>query len=146
MDTVLQSRKPVHVSAQSKQILPFVFARHNKYYLFTLAGYKPVTAKKCDHQQCLLCTWYTKIFYNFLVLVCILSFLCVVFKCMSLMEQEKSTISEKLANMIQDLNVANLEYERLKREATTKQEQDRSTINNMQTEIRNLRLEFDETS
>ena len=65
---------------------------------------------------------------------------------MSLMEQEKSTISEKLANMIQDLNVANLEYERLKREATTKQEQDRSTINNMQTEIRNLRLEFDETS
>ena len=38
-----------------------------------------------------------------------------------------------------------VEYERLKREATGKQEQDRGTINNLNSEIRNFRAQFDET-
>ena len=41
------------------------------------------------------------------------------------MEQEKSVLAEKLATLHNDLAAANMEYDRLKREAVSKQEQDR---------------------
>ena len=41
-----------------------------------------------------------------------------------MVEQEKSTLAEKLSNVQQDLKGSNLEYDRLKREALAKQEQD----------------------
>ena len=66
------------------------------------------------------------------------------FQALSLVEQEKSTLAEKLANSQHDLGSANLEYERLKRDALGKQEQDRNVINELQNELKNFRSQFEE--
>ncbi|XP_076086637.1 uncharacterized protein LOC143057256 isoform X1 [Mytilus galloprovincialis] len=64
---------------------------------------------------------------------------------MSLLEQEKSTLGEKNNNLTMDLANANVEYERLKRDYYAKQEQDRTTINGLGSELKNFRSQFDET-
>lgn len=62
---------------------------------------------------------------------------------LSLAEQERSTLQERLSNTQHELAEANVEYERLKREAQSHQEQDRGTINNLKAEIDNFRVQFD---
>ena len=61
------------------------------------------------------------------------------------MEQEKVTLQEKNSLLIGELNDANLEYERLKRETMTQAEQDRNTIGDLGAEVKNLRAKFEET-
>ncbi len=63
---------------------------------------------------------------------------------MSLVEQEKSTLQERLAQANRDFSHATLEYERLKRDALAHQEQDKNTINELQNELKNFRKQFDE--
>ena len=65
---------------------------------------------------------------------------------MSLVEQEKSTLGEKLANAMRDLAAANMEYDRLKRDALAKQEQDRANINQVNNELKNFRSQFEDTT
>lgn len=64
---------------------------------------------------------------------------------MSLLEQEKSTLQEKNNNLTMDLANSNVEYERLKREYYARQEQDRTTMNGLNGELKNLRSQYDET-
>ncbi len=64
---------------------------------------------------------------------------------LSLMEQEKSSLQEKLGGVQQELGTASVEYDRLKREAASKQEQDRGTINSLQSELKNFRGQFEDT-
>lgn len=64
---------------------------------------------------------------------------------MSLLEQEKSTLAEKNNNLTMDLANSNVEYERLKREYYARQEQDRTTMNGLNGELKNLRSQYDET-
>ena len=64
---------------------------------------------------------------------------------MSLLEQEKSTLQEKNNNLNMELASANVEYERLKRESQARQEQDRTNINGLQSELKNFRSQFEQT-
>ena len=64
---------------------------------------------------------------------------------LSLVEQEKSTVQEKLQQTQLDLSNAHMEYDRLKRDALAHQEQDKNTINELQNELKNFRKQFDET-
>ena len=64
---------------------------------------------------------------------------------MSLLEQEKSTLQEKNNNLNMELASANVEYERLKRESQARQEQDKSNINSLQSELKNFRSQFEQT-
>ncbi len=70
--------------------------------------------------------------------------LCSSFQVLSLVEQEKSTLQERLAQANRDFSNATLEYERLKRDALAHQEQDKNTINELQNELKNFRKQFDE--
>ena len=67
------------------------------------------------------------------------------FQTISLLEQEKSTLSEKNNNLNMELASANVEYERLKRESLARQEQDRTNINGLQSELKNFRSQFEQT-
>ena len=69
-----------------------------------------------------------------------------VYQALSLAEQERSALQEKLSNLNHELAEANVEYERFKRDAVAKQEQDRGTINNLQAEFRGFREQFDEAT
>jgi hypothetical protein len=64
---------------------------------------------------------------------------------MSLLEQEKATLAEKLGNTCKELEASNLDYDKLKREAIGKQEADRSAILNLQSELKGFREQFEET-
>lgn len=64
---------------------------------------------------------------------------------MSLLEQEKATLGEKLSNTSQQLETANMDYDKLKREALGKQEADRGTILNLQSELKGFREQFEAT-
>jgi len=68
-----------------------------------------------------------------------------VFQTISLLEQEKSTLSEKNSNLNMELASANVEYERLKRESLARQEQDRANINSLESELKNFRSQFEQT-
>ena len=61
-------------------------------------------------------------------------------------EQERSVLQERLSNTQHELAEANVEYERLKREAQAHQEQDKANINNLRSEIENFRVHFDNTT
>ena len=74
--------------------------------------------------------------------VCVCSFLP---QALSLLEQEKSTLQEKHSQLQSDLASANLEYDRLKREYQARVEQDRNNINSLQSEMKNFRVQFEET-
>ena len=63
---------------------------------------------------------------------------------LSLMEQEKSTLMEKLATVQQELADARLEYERLKRDSLGRQEQDHNVMVNLQGELKSFRSQFEE--
>jgi hypothetical protein len=63
---------------------------------------------------------------------------------MSIAEQERSALTERLNALQRDLGVANSDFDRLKRESLTKQEQDRSAINNLTAELKNHRQQADE--
>jgi hypothetical protein len=52
---------------------------------------------------------------------------------------------EKNNNLNMELASGNVEYERLKRESQARQEQDRSNINSLQSELKNFRSQFEET-
>ncbi len=65
---------------------------------------------------------------------------------MSILEQEKSTLQERYTQLQCDLNCANMEYERLKREYQTRLETDRSNINTLQSELKNFQQHFEETT
>ena len=67
------------------------------------------------------------------------------FQALSLVEQEKSTVQEKLQQTQLDLSNAGIEYDRLKRDALAHQEQDKNTINELQNELKNFRKQLDET-
>ena len=69
----------------------------------------------------------------------------IILQALSLVEQEKSTVQEKLQQSQLDLSNANMEYDRLKRDALAHQEQDKNTINELQNELKNFRKQFDET-
>lgn len=64
---------------------------------------------------------------------------------MSLLEQEKSTLSEKNNTLTMELANINVEYERLKREYLARQEQDKNNMNALNQELRNLRGQFEDT-
>ena len=64
---------------------------------------------------------------------------------MSLLEQEKASLQEKLANVNNELETSNIDYEKLKREALGKQEADRNSILNLQGELKSFRDQFEET-
>ena len=64
---------------------------------------------------------------------------------LSLMEQEKSSLQEKLANTCNELDQSNTEYEKLKREAVAKQDSDRTAIINLQGEVKQARETYEET-
>lgn len=68
------------------------------------------------------------------------------YQALSLVEQEKSTLAEKLANTNRDLAAGNLEYDRLKRDALARQEQDRANINEVNNELKNFRAQFEEAT
>jgi hypothetical protein len=63
---------------------------------------------------------------------------------MSIAEQERSALTERLNALQRDLGIANSDFDRLKRESLTKQEQDRSAINNLTAELKNHRQQADE--
>ena len=69
-----------------------------------------------------------------------------IFQALSLVEQEKSTLGEKLANTLRDLATLNLDYDRLKRDSIARQEQDRTSINQLNNELKNFRAQFEETT
>ena len=64
----------------------------------------------------------------------------------SLLEQEKGTLAEKLANAQQELADLNVRYERLNREAQTRAETDRSNILNLQGQLKDFRQQFEEAT
>ncbi len=64
---------------------------------------------------------------------------------LSLAEQEKSSLQEKLQQTQHEASSAHLEYERLKRDALAHQEQDKNTITKLQDELREFREQFEET-
>lgn len=63
----------------------------------------------------------------------------------SLIEQEKATLQEKNAVLVNDLSQANSEFECLKREAQGQHEQNRAIIISLQGELKNFRAQFEET-
>lgn len=69
-----------------------------------------------------------------------------IFQAISILEQEKGILQEKLAKTQQDLTDAIVEYDRLKREAQTRTETDRSNIFALQGELKNFRQQFEEAT
>uniref|UniRef100_A0A7N4PG49 Ciliary rootlet coiled-coil, rootletin n=1 Tax=Sarcophilus harrisii TaxID=9305 RepID=A0A7N4PG49_SARHA len=63
---------------------------------------------------------------------------------LSLKESEKTALSEKLLGTQQSLATMSMDLERQKRDALTRQEQDRSTVNALTSELRDLRAKFEE--
>ena len=63
---------------------------------------------------------------------------------LSRIELEKSSLQEKLGIAQDELSGLGLEYERLKRDALAKQEQDRHVISELQAEFKNFRQQFEE--
>ena len=69
---------------------------------------------------------------------------CITLQAISLLEQEKGTLVEKLANAQQDLADLNVKYDRLNREAQTRAETDRSNIISLQGQLKDFRQQFEE--
>ena len=64
---------------------------------------------------------------------------------LSLAEQEKSTLQERLATTQGELEQSNVDYDKLKREAIAKQEADRNSIRDLESELKGAKELFDET-
>ena len=64
---------------------------------------------------------------------------------MSLLEQDKASLEKKLSNTSQNLETANVDYDKLKLEAAAKQEGDRNTILNLNSELTGFRELFEKT-
>lgn len=64
---------------------------------------------------------------------------------LSLLEQEKYTLNEKVKQTAEDLQELLAELERLKRDASTRTEQDRAAIASSSQEIRRLKQQLDES-
>ncbi|AWP11438.1 putative rootletin-like [Scophthalmus maximus] len=60
-------------------------------------------------------------------------------------EAEKAALTEKLTVLQQDLAIADMELERTKREAHSKHEQDKNTTAVLQSELKDLRAQFEES-
>lgn len=90
--------------------------------------------KNCSYSGCL-----------HLCIVTLCDVVCV-FQALSLVEQEKCTLQEKLNNLNLDLENSSTEYDRLKREALARQEQDKLCINSLNSELRNFRVQFEEST
>ncbi len=60
------------------------------------------------------------------------------------MEQEKSSVQEKLQQTQHELSATALELERSKRDANAHAEQDKHTIAELQQELKNFRAQFDD--
>ena len=83
--------------------------------------------------------------FDLQTLIKLLKYQFCILQALSVAEQERSVLSERLNGLQRDLGNANNDFERLKRESLTKQEQDRGTINNLTAELKNFRQQFDET-
>jgi uncharacterized protein involved in exopolysaccharide biosynthesis len=68
------------------------------------------------------------------------------FQSLSLAEQEKSTLQERLNNAQREHANLSMDYDRLKREAIARSEQDKATINNAQADLKRFRLQFEEAT
>lgn len=68
------------------------------------------------------------------------------FQTMSLAEQERCALVEKNTAMTMELANSSVEYERLRRESQARQEQDRSSINGLQSELKNFRSQFEQAT
>ena len=64
---------------------------------------------------------------------------------LSLAEQERSSLQEKLVNVQRELENAFMENERQKREWNARHEQQLNNINSLQSELKNQRANFEET-
>ena len=64
---------------------------------------------------------------------------------LSLLEQEKYTLNERVKQTAGDLQELLAELERLKRDAATRGEQDRAAIASSSQEIRRLKQQLDES-
>ena len=65
---------------------------------------------------------------------------------LSLAEQEKSTLQEKLNNSQRETATISMDYDRLKREAVARAEQDKATINSTQNDLKKFRIQFEEAT
>ena len=63
---------------------------------------------------------------------------------LSLLEQEKSGLLERLGSVQTELTTAHSEYERLRREGQARSEQDRNVIINLNAETKNWRAQCEE--
>ena len=71
-------------------------------------------------------------------------FICV--QSLHLAQQEKNTIAEKLSNAQREMANASMEMDRIKREAFSKAEQDKDSMNALQTEIKDIRAHFEDAT
>ena len=74
--------------------------------------------------------------------LCVTSFL----QSLHLAQQEKNAIAEKFSSAQRELANASMEMDRIKRESFTKAEQDKGSLNALQTEIKDLRAHFEDAT
>lgn len=65
-------------------------------------------------------------------------------QCLSLLEQEKCAVQEKLSNTQADLGDAKLDIERLRREAAAQKEQDHQVQQDLHSELKHVKQQLED--